>query len=384
MYAKASKYFQDIVARLIKSEPFHAHFIQLLQRHFHPLTLPGGGRAHAGVTISGGSAHIIVDPELFPQLSEKEATAVLKHEVFHIILNHVARGKMLDPTIYNIAADIAINQMIKDLPKWTLDYKRFKFPEGLTAEAYYDLLLQNAEVVQVGVAKSPDGDALDTHEVWKDSDKETIVKEIIKDMTAKASAKSRGLIPAGLEVAVKEILESGKLPWFMILRMFCGTAQKVVTGLTWKRENPRFTDMPAKRKSPKLHLALVIDTSASVSDEELNLFFNEIDSINRNPMTKITLIECDAQVAHSEEFKGKRPKFAYGRGGTAFQPGLDFCYKMRPLPDGIIYFTDGENFGEKVIQRKPISVIWVLTPHGNSDEEFGKKIKLPKLRDRGY
>lgn len=383
MYARASKYFQDIVARLIKAEPFYAHFLQLMQRHFQPLSLPDGTRAHAGVTISGGSAHIVVDPELFPQLSEIEATAVLKHEVFHIILDHISRGKKLNHMLYNIASDIAINQMIEGLPKWTCDYKKFKLPPKLIAEVYYELLLQNSKV-KFCIAKSSEGNALDTHGAWKDSDKGTIAKEVVKNMVAQAYAKSRGLVPAGLEVTVKELLESGKLPWYMILRMFCGTAQKVVTGLTWKKENRRFSDMPAKRKSPKLHLALVIDTSASVSDEELNLFFNEIDDINKNPMTTMTLIECDAQVAHVQEYRGKRPKFAYGRGGTAFQPGLDHCYKMRSPPDGIIYFTDGENFGEEVIQRKPIPVLWVLTPNGESDEKFGKKIKLPKLRDRGY
>jgi len=273
---------------------------------------------------------------------------------------------------------MAINQMIENLPNWTVSYKKFKLPKGLTAEAYYNLLLQGSKVIGVSM-KSPGGNALDNHDAWKDSDKETITKEVVKDLTSKAFAKSRGTVPAGLESEIKEILESGKLPWYMILRMFCGTAQKVVTGLTWKRENPRFADMPAKKKSPKLHLALIIDTSASVSDKELSLFFNEIDSINRSPMTKITLIECDADVAHVQEYKGRRPAFAYGRGGTAFQPGLDYCYKMRPLPDGIIYFTDGENFGEDVIQRRPIPTIWVLTPRGESDEKFGKKIKLPKV-----
>lgn len=92
-----------------------------------------------------------INPEFFNELKDdKERTAVMIHEVYHILHKHVfippEKLETLEKRRLNVAMDLVINQLIKDLPDmcWTLDKVRDKnkkpFPANETFEEYYDLL----------------------------------------------------------------------------------------------------------------------------------------------------------------------------------------------------------------------------------------------------
>lgn len=56
--------------------------------------------------------------------------------------------------------------------------------------------------------------------------------------------------------------------------------------------------------------------------------------------TRITVIECDAAVQQSYDYKGKMNPDVKGYGGTDFDPVFEFITKG-PKVDGCIYLTDG-------------------------------------------
>ena len=75
--------------------------------------------------------------------------AILLHEIYHILHKHPIRYNELvtednarNRMMFNFAADLAINQLIKNIPKWGLDinHKDFKFPKNKPTETYYRLL----------------------------------------------------------------------------------------------------------------------------------------------------------------------------------------------------------------------------------------------------
>jgi len=110
--------------------------------------------------------------------------------------------------------------------------------------------------------------------------------------------------------------------------------------------------------------------------EELKEFFGEIHRIHQNPLNEITVAECDADIHAVYKYRGKSPEKVIGRGGTAFQPVLDYASeKMRPRPDAVIYLTDG--YGEENPRIKgSIPLLWVVT-NGGRKPEVGRVIELP-------
>ena len=365
----------NAIVVLLKSEPFYAHIIQQMSRSFDE-RFP----ACAGVWIKDAIPHLIINPLMFAELSVDERVAILKHEIYHILLLHQFRQKDRDKEIFNCAADIAANQYISNLPDWVLTYQKFKLPAKLTSEQYYELIMKNAKKVKIAVGAKGSGKKWDDHSRWPEGDKDIVVgQQVVKSLVQEAMEKSRGHSPYEMEELLGEILQYGTLPWFMILRMFVASAQKVNCGYTWKKVNRRFEDTPGRRKKHRLNLLVGVDTSGSISNEELKEFFGEIHRIYQNPLNEITVAECDAAIHAVYKYRGKPPEKITGRGGTAFQPVLDYAFeKMKPRPDAVIYLTDG--YGEENPQiRGNIPILWVLTCDGRKPN-IGKVVELPQRR----
>ena len=358
----------NAIVLLLKSEPFYAHIIQQMSRGFDE-KFP----ACAGVWIKDAIPHLIINPLEFAELSVDERVAVLKHEIYHVLLLHQFRQKDRNKEVFNYAADIAANQYISKLPDWVLTHREYGFPAELTAEQYYELLIEDAQTIEIPVGVRQ----WDDHSKWAEGDTDVLVgQQVVRFLVQDAVGKCRGRSPHEIEELLGEILSYGTLPWFMILRMFVGSAQKVNSGYTWKKENRRFEDTPGRRKKHRLNLLVGVDTSGSISNEELKEFFGEIHRIHQNPLNEITVAECDADIHAVYSYRGKPPEKVTGRGGTAFQPVLDFASeKMRPRPDAVIYLTDG--YGEENPQIKgSIPLLWVLT-NGGRKPKVGKVIELP-------
>jgi predicted metal-dependent peptidase len=312
--------------------------------------------ACAGVWIKDAIPHLVINPLRFAELSVDERVAILKHEIYHVLLLHQFRQKDRDKEIFNCAADIAANQYISNLPDWVLSHQKFKLPAKLTAEQYYELIMKNAKKIKIAIGiralgkKGKSGSTLkwDDHSKWCEGDKDILVgQQVVKSLIQEAMEKTRGHSPYEMQELLGEILKYGTLPWFMILRMFVASAQKVNCGYTWKKE----------------------------TNEELKEFFGEIYRIYQNPLNEITVAECDAAIHAVYKYRGKSPEKITGRGGTAFQPVLDYAFeKMKPKPDAVIYLTDG--YGEENPRiRGNIPVLWVLTNNGRKPK-IGKVIEL--------
>ena len=93
----------------------------------------------AGVNFTGTSYNLFLG-EQFAKWTLEERIAVLVHESRHILGGHMFRKGERDHQLFNIAADIAMNQLIDNLPEGVMFPETFDFPKALTAEQYYELL----------------------------------------------------------------------------------------------------------------------------------------------------------------------------------------------------------------------------------------------------
>jgi len=299
----------------------------------------------------------------------------MKHETLHLLLLHMHRRIGRNPKRFNIAADMAINPMIRDIPANCMFPKLAGLPDGMNAEFYYDNipntqqgreLLENMESYEI----------IDSHDEWDDVDDENIADSVVRSMTNEALG--RGTVPGELSSIIPQILKERRVAWNVLLRSFVATLGKVTRSCSWKKENKRVAGFPGYRRLPGLNLLVVTDTSGSVSDEDIAVFFDEIDNIHRDRRNVVTVMESDANVGNVYAYNGVRPKKVSGRGGTAFAPALKAAWDMNPRPDGIVYFTDG--WGENPTKVNSIPVLWIVTKGGSTSHcaRFGRIVQIGK------
>jgi predicted metal-dependent peptidase len=167
--------------------------------------------------------------------------------------------------------------------------------------------------------------------------------------SAKDAAKAMGKMPASLERFVDQLL-TPKVPWEDKLRK--SLAKKLGRDTTnWNRPNRRRlvtqgVIMPTYRGFGAGHIVFCVDTSGSMSDDELSQALGECDKIlmDCNP-ERVTLIGCDARVETVTELQpgdtlqGNIPRIG-GGGGTSFIPPFDYLADEGEKPETLVYFTD--------------------------------------------
>jgi predicted metal-dependent peptidase len=151
---------------------------------------------------------------------------------------------------------------------------------------------------------------------------------------------------------------------------------KVITKKTRRKPSRRFSDNPALRIKPRKNTLIAIDTSGSVSNQDLVEFFNEIYHIYKTG-TDIDIIECDAEIQRVYKYKGNRDEISVkGRGGTSFDPVLEYLSEHKDKYQNLIYLTDGE-CDTNITPIKP--VLWVFCEKGRFNEDLpGAKVQIKR------
>ena len=141
-FSSAKEELSRASVMLVMREPFFGHVLCSLQRHFSTSITT------LAVALRGQAIQLIVNPHFFLDRLKnlEERTAVLKHEILHVVLSHLFRQQdSFDPVLWNIATDLVVNQYVRPfkLPDGAIRLGTFPdmglIPED-TAERYYDAL----------------------------------------------------------------------------------------------------------------------------------------------------------------------------------------------------------------------------------------------------
>ena len=151
--------------------------------------------------------------------------------------------------------------------------------------------------------------------------------------------------------------------------------------MTTRRESKRYEGIAGLGRVAGLmakryqRIAVIIDTSGSVGQAQLQMFFAEIRGIYRQG-TQIVVVECDSDVRRSYLYKGCTPEIVYGDGGTSFEPALRWLREQRGERfDACIFFTDGEGGAPET--SPPCPLLWVIVNGAGGDHlRFGRQILL--------
>jgi len=227
-----------------------------------------------------------------------------------------------------------------------------------------------------------DGDGMPDHSTWEDfenlteAEQKLIDKQLQKVLSdaKEQTVKKRGTVPGEIEgVIVVEEITAPKFDWRGYIRRFTGVSSKVYTKKIRRKENRRFSDNPGMKVKMRQHMLLAIDTSGSVSNDELVEFMSEIHHIYKAGVD-ITIVQCDTQIRSIEAYKGKNELKVHCRGGTYFDPVLEYYNEHQRQFTSLVYFTDGEC--DASVKPKG-NVLWVISERSSMNNDLpGKVIKL--------
>jgi len=344
--------------RLLSDEPFFSAISRRVNKS------ASRGLPTAGVTVDKDTLQfkMLYNPDFFKDMEENKIKGVLMHEFYHLIFKHVTSRKPenIPHIIWNIAGDLAINSMIgaNNLPEGCCipGGKQFEdYPMGKTAEFYLEMMKDDEQFGDgKGGFKDLDGQSgsdfgnFDDHSGWDEltDDERQMVEERAKDIMEKAakeannSGRGWGSVSSGIKREIMERLKT-RVDWKKVLRAFIGAAQRADKSNTMRRINRRFPYIHAGRKVNRVaNIAISIDQSGSVSDSELNAFFNELNKLSE--LATFTVIPFDTKVAEDKVYtwrKGEKRKWERVMyGGTCFNAPTEYVNKGNF--DGHIVLTD--------------------------------------------
>ena len=246
-----------------------------------------------------------------------------------------------------------------------------KNQDGTCGDEAMDSLLDDIDNGQV-----PDHSTWEDFEDLTEAEQKLIEKQLQKVLSdaKEQTVKKRGNIPGEIDgVIIIEEIVPPKFDWRGYMRRFTGISTKVFTKKIRRKENKRYDGNPGLKIKMKQHMLLGIDTSGSVSNTELIEFMNEIHHIYKAGVD-ITIIQCDVTIKSIEQYKGKSDLKISGRGGTEFDPVLEYYNGNLEKYTSLVYFTDGE-CNANVIPRG--NVLWVISERSELNLNLpGKVIKL--------
>lgn len=311
------------------------------------------------------------NPKFVESLKFEEVTAVLYHEILHLLRKHHKRAENLpyDFLAINIAEDAEINDDIRregmKLPGECI------YPETISCQEndIFENYLKNAEKyvnerqeLQNSFTNLPFGGGSGSDgriKPWEDKeprdstegklDEEAVLRKTASDIKAE-SAKNPGSVPGHLKDFADSIIPDNKIKPEKLLKRYLSQVTELSRfgedSLTYARlhrkqgqyENVR---IPAG-VSGKLNVSVILDTSGSMTDvinQALGIVFNFAKSENLS--VKVFSIDTEVRnIANGESLtKSKIKNIVVGGGGTILTPAIIEAQKLNPSV--IVVITDG-------------------------------------------
>jgi len=336
-------------------------------------------------TAATDGKKVFINSKFLLSLNSKEQNALLLHEILHMALLHVMRAGDRDGTVWNIAADIVVNNLIKAntsfaLPKGAILDENFL---DQSVEFIYEKILKNKNKYQLPMADIIHSDesavsSMDTEEIneiqgyWKDK------IQILQNSNLNTD-QNPGSLPLGLSKEIETVLEP-EVDWRHALWKFVGKTPADFDDLD-RRFIYRGLYLEGLM-TESLEVNVCIDTSGSISDSLLRNFLAELKGI----LSSYPHIECKFFWADNDLYGPykleniKELPEAQGFGGTSFQPFFEYLKKnenglLSSNQNVAIYFTDGYGSFPK---DSPYPTMWLVPTDCKESSEFpfGEVIRI--------
>jgi predicted metal-dependent peptidase len=292
-----------------------------------------------------------------------------------ILLRHPYRQAPAAARQAYIASNITLNEYtdFKTLPYHASDFWSDTAHKKQHYEFYCRELMQDSQSSSLSEHQSTDegaagedaGNAAENAELWHDDE--------FMDM------KVAGLIQfakdnenwGSIAGALKETIIASLKPVINYRRILNSFRASIISSnktLTRFRPSRRYGRFYMGRKSAFTTRLLVgVDVSGSISNKELTVFYSTINRFFKYGIEHIDVQQFDAELQGETLVMkaAKRTINIKGRGGTSFQPIIDYYEQNRSKFNGLIIFTDGYACKPSVPERLKHSILWICNNKRN-------------------
>ena len=323
-------------------------------------------------------ATLVVNEAFVERLDDSELAACIVHEILHPALLYWDRVQHRLPGLFNEAHDHSINLIIQEVQDANLSMPDFMLVNHayskLSAEEIYEILFKkrkdakerNRALVGDCRADLATGPAMN----WKE--------QLIDAVRFHEKVKGRGTLPAGLSRVISQQLNEPQVDWVETVKRFLGEFGR---RSVYTRSRPSVRSESAGEYLPSLQaslpqIAVLLDTSGSISKEELTLAVVEINGICEDLDVEVRVIVIDAKIHYDITLKDVSELKIRGNGGSDFDPAFQRL-EEEGFTGVVIAITDGQI---KVPETKPECIretLWLVgSVNGPPTDAWGEVVKF--------
>lgn len=381
-------------ASLLLKYPFLGYLIVSTEYYFSDeiptacATTIGGPKVYMNPDFMAGNSKLI------PLKTLQERAFVIAHEIMHIYLEHVGRGRERNyhPGVWNIAADYAINWYLSEMGEYIKLPPNTLFDEQyaeMSADAIYHKLMEEGggdpdEVMKMHGSTGELGEngQMPMDEVSSETVSDTqrranrtkVQVSVTQGSKMDSSEKGMGRGAAGLLRAFTKLLEV-QVPWQDTLRDFVvfSSKQRSTYNRISRRSQGRvvFPTMTGDF----IRFAFGVDTSGSMGADDLNEAVTEIYGVlSAFDSWEFKLLSCDTSATdlgtyvseEGDDFTTINLNMV-GGGGTDMNAIVDYVNEMEDEVNVLVICTDGYIPAIENVQEVP--VILLVTSAGAPEEQ---------------
>jgi predicted metal-dependent peptidase len=308
---------------------------------------------------------LYVDPSLVRGWTIAALGGMLVHHTMHLLRDHAGRARSAgigreSADDWIKAADAEINDDLAEagveLPGRQITPASLGCEDGRLAEEYFAAIARRRPRGRCrdcgsgchGHARPWEaeggGDGVDP------SGARLLRCQVAREVLDHCRGRLPGTVPFGLQRWAEELLEP-KIDWRKALAAEIRHGIANIAGCvdyTYARPSRRAcvspdVVLPALRR-PVPEVAIVVDTSGSVSDARLGRALAEVQGIMRGAglgARRVAVLSCDTAVHLTQRVSASRQVRLAGGGGTDMGAGIDAAMRLRPRPSVVVVLTDG-------------------------------------------
>ena len=362
-----------------------------------------------GCDMRCGKGIIEYNPERLEHFDDNQLALRLKAEVVRIILKHPYQRQPYNPRrdVMRLSSDLTLCDNLDGMDTIGLEPPSiFDIERDQAFEQYYSLMAgqvlqfeQNADAdgipIDMDLPSSGQGDGSEGDitksmleadagaSLWEED--ELMSEKVNHEIETAQRTNQWGSLGGDLKSLIESTLVS-KQNFRAILSQFRASILSTKRHLTRMRPNRRYGfDAMGSQYAYSTRLLVAVDVSGSVPDEDIRKFLAVINRFFKQGIERIEVIEFDSKITTEKPILLKQASNSIrvtGRGGTNFQPAIDFYYEHEEY-DGLVFLTDGYASVPKLPdnkRHKPLA--WILTTNGGNEENlksFGPVVHITGL-----
>ncbi len=303
------------------------------------------------------------NPVLLQDMSEQEVAEWFKCEMIRVLLKHPyeRRPEGCIREVCALGSNILIGENYSFRYIGLAHARDYGLAENQVYE-WYCLRIKDFSSRMDNAPGEPGADTLDSQplldlaEQWEE---DQLMQECVNSVIRQCEESGGwGTMSGDLVERIKAGAKA-RINWQRVLSGFRASILSSRRRLSRMRPSRRFGfDQMGSRREFDTKLLVAMDVSGSISGEEISRFLGVINSSFRYGMQQIDVAQFDVGVTVVMTLKKAVTMFsAVGRGGTSFQPVID--YAVAQGYDGLVVLTDGYAEQPEVPHYTTLKIAWV-------------------------